>query len=117
MRKQLPAEQLFIITGENNKLINFLHLQCFDEHKVNPAYLAPIQQCFEGPAGDQLLKANGELTHAIRPRISFIPTVTLDGALLNQADILRDLLTAVCTELRRDPPPEVCQKQHQQQHH
>ena len=79
---------------------------------MNPSYLPRIQQCFEGPHGDELLKINGEMTHAVRPRISFIPTVTLDGALLNQADILRDLFTAVCDVISgRGPRPAICEKE------
>lgn len=68
-----------------------------------------IQQCFEGKHGDELLKINGELTHAVRPKISFIPTVTLDHSLYNQAEILRDLFTEVCKVISgRGPRPEVC---------
>lgn len=83
--------------------------QCFDEHKVNPDYLPLIQECFEGRHGDELLKINGEQTHAVRPKISFIPTVTLDHALYNQADILRDLFAEVCNVISgRGPRPDVC---------
>lgn len=84
-------------------------MQCFDEHKVNPDYLPLIQECFEGRHGDELLKINGEQTHAVRPKISFIPTVTLDHALYNQADILRDLFAEVCNVISgRGPRPDVC---------
>jgi len=38
-----------------------------------------VQKCTIGDEGSQLLKRNGELTNALRPRVSFIPTVTLDG--------------------------------------
>ena len=76
---------------------------------MNPDYLPRIQQCFESKQGNELLKANGEQTHALRPKISFIPTVTLDNAQLNQADILRDLFTEVCKVMSgRGPKPNVC---------
>lgn len=90
-------------------LIAHFVFQCFDALKVDPDYLPRIQECFEGKHGDELLKKNGELTQALRPKVTFIPTVTLDGARLNQADILKDLFKEVCNVISgRGPKPDVC---------
>lgn len=55
-----------------------------------------VQKCFDSPHGAELLKMHGELTHALSPSVSFIPTVTLDGSQGRQASILKDLLGEVC---------------------
>lgn len=55
-----------------------------------------VQKCFDSPHGAELLNQYGELTHALAPPVSFIPTVTLDGAQRRQATILKDLLGEVC---------------------
>lgn len=55
-----------------------------------------VQKCFDSPHGAELLKGYGDLTHALAPPVSFIPTVTLDGAQGRQASILKDLLAEVC---------------------
>lgn len=79
---------------------------------ADASLLPKITQCYEGPHGRELLRVNGELTQAVRPRISFIPTVTLDGALYNQADILKDLFAEVCKVISgRGPKPIVCEGQ------
>lgn len=54
---------------------------------------------------------HGELTDALRPKMSFVPTVTLDGSQGRQASILKDLLTEICKiESGREPVPDVCKK-------
>lgn len=39
---------------------------------------------------------HGEYTHALKPSVSFIPTITLNGSQGRQASILKDLLAEVC---------------------
>lgn len=61
-----------------------------------PVDVETIQKCYSSPHGQELLKLHGEATFALRPRASFIPTVTLDGLQGRQASILQDLFTEVC---------------------
>lgn len=63
-----------------------------------------ILKCFNSPHGAELLKLHGEATDALRPRVSFIPTVTLDGSQGRQASILKDLFGEVC----HGPLPAIC---------
>ncbi|KAF4527255.1 hypothetical protein B566_EDAN006974, partial [Ephemera danica] len=39
----------------------------------------PIQTCEQSNRGKQLLATYGDRTHALRPRLSFVPTVTFNG--------------------------------------
>ncbi|XP_028897774.1 gamma-interferon-inducible lysosomal thiol reductase isoform X2 [Zeugodacus cucurbitae] len=55
-----------------------------------------IQKCMSSGHAAELLKINGEATHALRPPVSFIPTITLDGNQHGQPAILKDLLGEVC---------------------
>nr|NP_001163836.1 uncharacterized protein Dmel_CG41378, isoform B [Drosophila melanogaster]EFA98685.1 uncharacterized protein Dmel_CG41378, isoform B [Drosophila melanogaster] len=55
-----------------------------------------IQNCFESYRGVDLLKVIGESTNSLRPPITFIPTITIDGSQGRQESILKDLLSEVC---------------------
>ncbi|XP_067625500.1 gamma-interferon-inducible lysosomal thiol reductase [Eurosta solidaginis] len=55
-----------------------------------------IQKCFNSDHGAELLKLNGDATTALRPPVTFIPTITLDGNQNRQPAILKDLLGEVC---------------------
>ncbi|KAH8343585.1 hypothetical protein KR067_005137, partial [Drosophila pandora] len=68
--------------------------KCAKQYNFRNMYL--IQKCFDSDHGLELLKLNGELTHALRPAITFIPTVTIDGSQRRQASILKDVLSEVC---------------------
>lgn len=89
--------------------INFLfhvQFQCARENHID---YEPIQKCYDSPHGAELLKLHGEATGALRPRMSFVPTVTLDGYQGRQASILKDLLVEVCkVAAGRGPMPDVC---------
>lgn len=68
-----------------------------------------ILKCFNSPHGAELLKLHGEATDALRPRVSFIPTVTLDGSQGRQASILKDLFGEVCkVAAGHGPLPPIC---------
>ncbi|XP_052869801.1 GILT-like protein 1 [Anopheles cruzii] len=80
--------------------------RCAKEHGVE---IESIQKCYDSPHGAELLKLHGEATHALRPQVSFIPTITLDGSQGNQKTILKDLFGSVCqVAAGRGPLPEVC---------
>lgn len=65
-----------------------------------------ILKCYEGQQGKNLLAKYGEITDALRPKLTFVPTITLDKHADNQAAILKNLLQQVC--LRLKVPPEGC---------
>jgi len=58
-----------------------------------------IQKCYSSLHGKELLKLSGEATDALRPKVSFIPTITLDGDFRRQATVLRDLMGEICKVL------------------
>lgn len=77
--------------------------------KANRIDYEPIQKCVDSPHGAELLKLHGEATHALRPTMTFVPTVTLDGFQGRQASILKDLFGEVCkVATGRGTAPEVC---------
>jgi len=59
-------------------------------------YIDLIQACVDGQQGQKLLKANGDSTSALKPPVSFIPTITLNDSQGRQASILKNLLGEVC---------------------
>ncbi|KAH8263576.1 hypothetical protein KR044_010851, partial [Drosophila immigrans] len=68
--------------------------KCAKQHNVDNLDL--IQKCYDSSHGSELMKLNGDATHALRPAVTFIPTITLDGSQGRQASILKDLLSEVC---------------------
>lgn len=77
----------------NNYRPREVMISCAKENRVD--YEA-INKCYDSPHGAELLKLHGEATNALRPHVSFIPTITLDGSQGRQASILKDLLVEVC---------------------
>ena len=59
-----------------------------------------IQKCYSSLHGKELLKLAGEATSSLRPKVSFIPTITLDGDQRRQATVLRDLMGEICEVLK-----------------
>jgi len=65
---------------------------------------------FQQLAWKELLKLSGEATDALRPKVSFIPTITLDGDLRRQATVLRDLMGEICKVLESGGmKPKACE--------
>lgn len=91
----------------DNRLPKEAMQRCTREHKVETIEL--IQKCYDSPHGAELLKLHGDATNALRPPVSFIPTITLDGSQGRQASILKDLFGEVCKVAGgRGPVPEIC---------
>lgn len=89
--------------GTNSEMlrqVKIVHSHCNDT-SVNMKFLN------FSPHGAELLKMHGELTHALRPSVTFIPTITLNGSQGRQASILKDLLHEVCKVAGGHP--DVCQ--------
>ena len=55
----------------------------------------PIEKCSNSREGAELLKANGEETSSLDPRVSFIPTIVINHSQGVQKDILKNLLKEV----------------------
>ncbi|XP_064535103.1 gamma-interferon-inducible lysosomal thiol reductase [Drosophila montana] len=68
--------------------------KCAKQYNVENIDL--IQKCFDSDHGSELMKLNGDATHALRPPVKFIPTITIDGSQGRQESILKDLLSEVC---------------------
>uniref|UniRef100_A0A182XN89 Gamma-interferon-inducible lysosomal thiol reductase n=1 Tax=Anopheles quadriannulatus TaxID=34691 RepID=A0A182XN89_ANOQN len=90
---------------QNNIMPRDIFYRCAKEHGVE---IESIKKCYDSPHGAELLKVHGEATHALRPAVSFIPTVTLDGAQYVQKSILKDLFGNVCQVVAgRGPKPDL----------
>lgn len=91
----------------DNRLPKEAMQRCTREFKVETSEL--IQKCYESPHGAELLKLHGSATDALRPKMTFVPTITLDGSQGRQASILKDLFAEVCkVAAGRGPLPDVC---------
>ncbi|XP_076296132.1 gamma-interferon-inducible lysosomal thiol reductase isoform X1 [Lasioglossum baleicum] len=94
------------------------YISCMIQRNLQPVYIMEtcaqkmnidyqeIFKCFTGERGKELLAKHGERTNSLQPRISFIPTITIDGRSDQQARILKNLLREVC--LRLKVTPEAC---------
>lgn len=87
--------------GSGNPKDTFI--KCAGEHKLEDGVSRSIQNCYHSSYGNRLLKLNGDETHALRPKITFIPTVTLDGSQEKQSDILKNFLLALCKFIEANP--------------
>lgn len=72
--------------------------------------LSPLLKCANGAEGEILLKNFGEMTYALSPKVSFIPTVLLKGNQYNQAQILKRLWASVCELFPEDSRPAECSR-------
>lgn len=62
--------------------------------------LESIKKCLNAGRGKELLAKYGEMTNSLVPRVSFIPTITLDGNSEHQVRILKNLLKEVCLRFK-----------------
>ncbi len=67
-----------------------------------------IEKCTNGPEGGDLLASHGEDTHSLRPRVSFIPTVQVDGSQDGQNLMLKNLVKVVCNAYKGEDKPQAC---------
>ena len=64
---------------------------------ANDVSLAKIKTCANGEEGRQLHALAGEDTNLLDPKVSFIPTIKIDGGQGSQKAILKNFLKEVCT--------------------
>lgn len=106
-----PLIRLEVVTcmiRDNRQPKDAMH-KCTKQYNVDNIDL--IQKCFDSSHGSELLKLNGDATHALRPPITFIPTITLDGSQGRQPSILKDLLSEVCKAAENTEQAEkICKK-------
>ena len=76
--------------------------------RVDAVEWETIAACAYGLEGQRLLAGHGDDTHALRPKVSFIPTIVVDGAQGGQRSLLKNFLAEVCRRYRGGNPPEAC---------
>jgi len=88
------------------------YVVCMIENNNKPEHMAEscalksgisftnIKNCAESREGDTLLSLMGEMTHALSPPVSFIPTVEIEGSQDRFRDALKDLAKQVCREYK-----------------
>lgn len=106
-----PATRLNVIACmiRDNMLPKEAFNRCAKEFNIDDIDAQKIRECEDSPHSAELLKMYGEQTNALRPRISFIPTITLDGDQRRQPNVLKDLKGEVCQVLAgHGPMPEAC---------
>lgn len=97
---------------KHDPFIQVKYIACMINDNYNPVYAgkkcasevgviySPISNCSESNMGSLLLKANGERTKALRPKVVFIPTVELDGEHnMPQDEVLQNFFSEVCKAL------------------
>ncbi|KAB0794251.1 hypothetical protein PPYR_13871 [Photinus pyralis] len=64
-----------------------------------------IFQCANSAQGSDLLAKNGKQTHAVKPKITFIPTIVFNGVYssANQSGALRNFLQTACDQFTDKP--------------
>lgn len=70
--------------------------RCAEENGVD---WEPVRACAEGREGQDLLAAAGDKTDALKPKVSFIPTITIDGSQGGQKGILKDFTLELCKRI------------------
>jgi len=73
--------------------------RCGAEHGVD---ISSILACGDGAEGPQLHAHAGQLTHKLRPKMTFVPTIELNGLQRNQRQILTNLKSKICKLYKGD---------------
>lgn len=96
----------FLVSSHKILKFSSSSLQCSKEFPVD---VETIQKCYTSLHGRELLKIAGDATKALRPKVSFIPTITIDGDQRRQASVLKDLLSEVCEVIKNGGlTPKAC---------
>lgn len=66
-----------------------------------------VEKCVEGKEGHGLLAKFGDMTHNLQPRVSFIPTIQVDGKQDGQKDMLKNFTKELCRQFK-GPKPANC---------
>merc|ERR1712013_20255 len=105
------------ITDEDAKLE---YIKCMINDNYNPPRAAlrcsqevsvpwaDISTCAKGREGNMLHKLAGDRTHALRPKVTFIPTIELDSEQLYQRDVRRYFTRELCRQFQDPKKPDNC---------
>ncbi|XP_049795194.1 GILT-like protein 1 [Schistocerca nitens] len=63
----------------------------------------PIAECAETSIGGQLLESNGNKTNELNPRLTDVPTITLNGSQDDQSELRTNLWKEICDVLQPKP--------------
>ncbi|BFF93975.1 gamma-interferon-inducible lysosomal thiol reductase [Drosophila madeirensis] len=88
-----PIMEVVSCMIRDNRLPQEAMRKCVKQYSEN---IDLVQKCYDSDHGLELMKHNGEATHSLRPQVTFIPTITIDGSQGRQASILKNLLSEVC---------------------
>ncbi|XP_043686110.1 gamma-interferon-inducible lysosomal thiol reductase-like [Vespula pensylvanica] len=69
-----------------------------------------ISECINSSLADDLLAANGDKTWALKPQLSFVPTIILNGVRTAeiQKSALNNFKTLICSYLTKDEQRSIC---------
>ena len=62
----------------------------------------PISKCAQGREGEELMAVVAQESLGVKHKLSFIPTVALDGDYSNQNNILKNFLPVLCNKYKVD---------------
>lgn len=81
--------------------------ECAEKLQVNTT---DIEACIEGEEGDELLASNGRQTHALRPKLYFVPWIRYNKVFTeeNLENSQHNFKSVLCAELKKSEvnPPE-----------
>ncbi|XP_025408104.1 GILT-like protein 1 [Sipha flava] len=90
---------------DNNYEPKKIGIDCAEKFNVN---WNKINACSESKEGEQLLKQNGEATDKLWPRVSFIPTITINHEQPRQASVLKNFWSVACSYFPSESKPADC---------
>jgi len=80
-------------------------IRCSEEIDVD---WSSISNCAKGKEGNVLHKLAGEKTHALIPKVTFIPTIELNGDQFNQRYVRQNFKRQLCRLYQGTNKPEDC---------
>lgn len=100
---------------DQHKLAEYVKCMIYDNYEPKSAgkkcagkldvNWSKIQECTDGKEGGELLAMHGDDTHSMRPKLSFVPTILLDGSHEQQKDILKNFRLELCRKYKGVHPP------------
>ena len=66
----------------------------------------PILDCLNSEEGSELLAMHGDDTHSLRPKMTFVPHIVMNGRHIKPEDALTSFKHILCSAYRGDRPHE-----------
>ncbi|XP_064099324.1 gamma-interferon-inducible lysosomal thiol reductase-like isoform X1 [Macrobrachium nipponense] len=76
--------------------------KCVESHKER---WVDVENCVNSDQGASILKHMGDMTHNLKPKVSFIPTITIDGSQDDQKHVLQDFHKVLCRRFKGPKQP------------